>query len=194
MKGCLLCGVGGQGTVLASRIIATAAMEKGLFARTAETIGMAQRGGSVVSHVRYGENVSSPMIPLGKADMILGFEPGEAVRNLPYLKKGGVVIVCDKEIQPVTASLSGITYNGKEMLSYLKSHVDKCYVLNAERIISECGSAKVLNIALLGAMAKSGVMDLFIEDIEKVLTLRLKPKFIDINKKALKLGAECVSV
>ena len=192
MKSCLLCGVGGQGTVLASRIIATAAMEKGLFARTAETIGMAQRGGSVVSHVRYGEKVSSPMIPLGKADMILGFEPGEAVRNLPYLKKGGVVIVCDKEIQPVTASLSGITYNGKEMLSYLKSHVDECYVLDTERIINECGSSKVLNIALLGAMAKCGVMVISIEDIEKVLTLRLKPHFVEINKIALKLGAECV--
>ena len=73
MKSCLLCGVGGQGTVLASRIIASAAMEKGLFARTAETIGMAQRGGSVVSHVRVGESVPSPLIPLGKADLILGF-------------------------------------------------------------------------------------------------------------------------
>jgi len=85
---CLLCGVGGQGTVLASRMIAAAAMKRGLFAETAETIGMAQRGGSVVSHVRVGENQYSPLIPYGKADIIIGFEPAEAVRCLPYLKNG----------------------------------------------------------------------------------------------------------
>ena len=87
-KNCLLCGVGGQGVVLASRLIAFAAMEKGNFVRTTETIGMAQRGGSVVSHVRMGEQVHSPLIPEGEADVILAFEPGEAVRCLPYLKKG----------------------------------------------------------------------------------------------------------
>ena len=86
-KNCLLCGVGGQGVVLASRLIAYAAMEKGNFVRTAETIGMAQRGGSVVSHVRIGDEIYSPQVPVGSADVILAFEPGEAVRCLPYLKK-----------------------------------------------------------------------------------------------------------
>ena len=90
-KNCLLCGVGGQGVVLASRLIAYAAMEKGNFVRTAETIGMAQRGGSVVSHVRIGEEIYSPQVPVGSADVILAFEPGEAVRCLPYLKKDGLV-------------------------------------------------------------------------------------------------------
>lgn len=192
MKSCLLCGVGGQGTVLASRIIAAASMEKGLFARTAETIGMAQRGGCVVSHVRVGENVPSPMIPLGKADVIIGFEPGEVVRNLCYLKDGGTVIVCDKEVQPVTASLSGGGYSGEEMVEYLKANVKNCFVLNTEHIIAECGSAKVLNVALMGAMAKSGVMELTIDDIEKALIKKVKPQFIEMNKMALKLGAECV--
>ena len=84
VRSCLLCGVGGQGTVLASRIIAAAAMAKGLHARTAETIGMAQRGGSVVSHVRIGEEIASSTIPLGAADVIIGFEPGEAAANLKY--------------------------------------------------------------------------------------------------------------
>ena len=88
-RNCLLCGVGGQGVVLASRLIAYAAMEQGDFVRTTETIGMAQRGGSVVSHVRAGEEVHSPLIPAGGADVILAFEPGEAVRCLPYLKEGG---------------------------------------------------------------------------------------------------------
>ena len=137
MKSCLLCGVGGQGTVLASRIIASAAMEKGLFARTAETIGMAQRGGSVVSHVRIGEKVPSPMIPQGKADLILGFEPGEALRNLGYLKEGGTVILCAEEVQPVTAALASVEYNGKTIIEYLKTKVDRLIVLDTERINRE---------------------------------------------------------
>ena len=90
---CMLAGVGGQGTVLASKLIAQSAMNQGLNARTAETIGMAQRGGCVVSHVRVGEEIHSPMIPFGEADVILGFEPAEAVRCLPYLKKDGAVVV-----------------------------------------------------------------------------------------------------
>jgi indolepyruvate ferredoxin oxidoreductase beta subunit len=97
-KNCLLCGVGGQGVVLASKLIAYAAMEKGLNVRTSETIGMSQRGGSVVTHVRMGETVHSPMIPKGAADVIMAFEPAEAVRNLSYLKKDGVMVVEDVKI------------------------------------------------------------------------------------------------
>lgn len=189
MKSCLICGVGGQGTVLASRIIAAAAMEKGLMARTAETIGMAQRGGCVVSHVRIGDSVSSPMIPYGKADVLIGFEPGEVVRNLPYLKKDGVVIVCQKDVQPVTASLSEVVYHGKDMLDYLRKNISRCYVIDGERICEQCGSPKVLNVALVGAMAKTNALDLTVVDIEKVLEQKLKPQFLKMNQNALELGA-----
>ena len=103
-KSILLAGVGGQGTVLASKLIAQAAIDLGFPARTAETIGMAQRGGCVVSHVRIGE-AHSPLIPKGKADIIIGFEPAEAVRCLPYLKEEGVVVTTKKAIKPVTASV-----------------------------------------------------------------------------------------
>lgn len=192
MRSCLICGVGGQGTVLASRIIAAAAIEKGYMARTAETIGMAQRGGCVVSHVRIGDKVSSPMIPFGKADVIIGFEPGEVVRNLHYLKKGGTVIVCKKDIQPVTASLSGTDYKGEEMIDFLKKNIAKCYVIDGEEICEECGSSRVLNVALVGAMGQSNVMDLAVLDIEKVLQQKLKPQFWAMNKKALELGAQCI--
>ena len=85
----LICGVGGQGTVLASRVLAAAAMEAGHPVHSAETIGMAQRGGSVTSHVRVGEDAFSPLIPLGGADLLMAFEPAEAVRNLPYLRPEG---------------------------------------------------------------------------------------------------------
>ena len=189
MKSCLLCGVGGQGTVLASRIIASAAMEKGLFARTAETIGMAQRGGSVVSHVRIGEEVPSPLIPFGEADLILGFEPGEVLRNLRYLKKGGTVILCAEEVQPVTAALAKTEYHGDTIIEYLKTKTEKLIVLHTDEIAAACGSAKVINVALLGAMAQSGVMGLSAEDITAALKTKVKPRFLEMNQKALSLGA-----
>ena len=103
----LLCGVGGQGTVLASKLIAEAAMRRGFAVRTAETIGMAQRGGCVASHVRIGHEIHSPLIPNASADLIIGFEPAEAIRALPYLKKDGAVVASRKRIQPVTAALGG---------------------------------------------------------------------------------------
>lgn len=192
MKSCLLCGVGGQGTVLASRIIADAAMKKGLSARTAETIGMAQRGGSVVSHVRIGEKVTSPMIPPGKADVIIGFEPGEAAANLRYLRKGGIMIVCDKEVKPVTASLGKSRYSGAECIEYIRECVKNSYIINADEICTACGSPKVLNVALVGALAVSGAMGLDMEDIKEVLAERLKPRMVETNMKALVMGAAVV--
>lgn len=112
-KNCLLCGVGGQGVILASKLIAYAAMEKGLQVRTTETIGMSQRGGSVVSHVRMGEAVHSPMIPKGKADILLAFEPAEAVRNLVYLREGGVVVVNRKAVKSAASTLSQDGYRDR---------------------------------------------------------------------------------
>lgn len=190
MKSILLCGVGGQGTVLASRVIAAAAMEKGFFARTAETIGMAQRGGCVVSHVRFGDSVPSPMIPLGQADVIVGFEPGEAVRCLPYLKQGGIVIVSPRAIQPVTASLSGGQYEGKSMIDYLKAHVKRCYVIDTDQICAACGSPRVMNVALLGALAACGQTGLERGYVESALLKKLKPQFVQMNQQALTLGAK----
>ena len=192
VKSCLLCGVGGQGTVLASRIIAAAAMEKGLHARTAETIGMAQRGGSVVSHVRIGEEINSPMIPKGRADILIGFEPGEAAANLGFLKDGGTLILCDQEVKPVTASLGQSGYSGNTAVEYLKSKIDRCFIIEVKHICDECGTPKVLNVAVVGALCASGEMDLTIEEIDRALEIKMKPKLVEINKKALRMGAECI--
>ena len=101
-KNIVLCGVGGQGTVLASKLLAAAAMSKDIPVMSAETIGMAQRGGSVFSHLRMGNDLYSPMIETGTADLIIGFEPGETVRMLPYLKTGGHVVVSTRAVKPVT--------------------------------------------------------------------------------------------
>ena len=100
----ILSGVGGQGTILAAKLLAQAAMNRGETVKTAETIGMAQRGGSVVSHVRIGERIQSPLIPLAHADLIIGFEPAEAIRCLPYLRENGIVIMSSKVIVPMATA------------------------------------------------------------------------------------------
>lgn len=188
-KNILLSGVGGQGTVLASKLLAQAAMNRGEFARTAETIGMAQRGGCVVSHVRIGGVIHSPLIPYGDADMIIGFEPVEAVRCLDFLKPGGVVVVSRKAIAPVTASLSGSDYSGEEMLDFLKEKVERLLILDAGPICESCGTAKVLNVALLGAALSTGVLELSIEEMKRTITERVPERFAEMNLKALELGA-----
>ena len=191
-KSCLICGVGGQGVVLASRLIASAAMEEGLFVRTAETIGMAQRGGSVVSHVRWGSDVHSPLIPFGGADLIIALEPAEAVRALHYLKDGGAVVTSSKAIRPVTASLSG-GYDGAGMLDYLKSHIDRLYIVDTDAVCKAAGSHKAANIALLGAAAASGALSFSLAQIETAIRTQTREKFFVTNQKALHLGAAAVN-
>lgn len=189
-RSCLLCGVGGQGVVLASRLIAYAAMEQGDFVRTTETIGMAQRGGSVVSHVRMGNEVHSPIIPAGTADVIIAFEPGEAVRCLPYLKKGGMVITNRQIVKPVTASLSESTYEAEEMLNYLSAQTGRVLVIDGEEICRQAGSPKVLNVALLGAAAQSGVLGISLEEMAEAVRKNVKERYIALNEKALTLGSQ----
>ena len=184
-KNIILCGVGGQGTVLASRLISAASMAKGIPVLSAETIGMAQRGGSVFSHLRCGDGIQSPMIARGEADLIIGFEPGEAVRQLPYLKPGGQVVVSDRAVMPVTASLSAAPYRAEDMLSYLSSHVKDLTVVDAEKALREVGSPKVLNLILLGAAIQAGALGLNEEDIKEAIRIRIPARFHELNFKAL---------
>lgn len=190
MSSILLCGVGGQGTVLASRVLAQAAMARGYFARTAETIGMAQRGGSVVSHVRFGEDVYSSLIPPRGADIIIASEPCEAVRNLGYLAPGGLIVTSDAAIQPVTASLSGKRFEGGDMIDYLRRHARVC-VLDAGELDRRCGSLKPLNMALIGCALECSDVGITADDAEAALRERLSPKYLDMNMSAMALGREC---
>lgn len=189
-KNCLLCGVGGQGVILASKLIAYAAMEKGMQVRTSETIGMSQRGGSVVSHVRVGEAVHSPMIPRGEADVLLAFEPAEAVRNLSYLREGGVVIVNQKAVKSAASILSQDGYEGPEMLEFLRKQKLRLCVVDGETLCGKAGSSKVLNVALLGAAAASGALGISAEDMEAQIRGHVKPAYVEMNLKALELGAK----
>ena len=188
-KDILICGVGGQGTVLASKIIAAAAMDEGSPVHSAETIGMAQRGGSVTSHVRIGEQACSPLIPFGGADMLLAFEPGEAVRNLRYLKKGGTAVVNTTAVKPVTESLKDTGYDGSEMTAYLRQKCD-CIFINAEEVCKPFGSTKFFNIILLGVAAGSGPLGLERETLLKQIEQRVPSRFLDVNIQAFNAGME----
>ena len=184
-KNIVLCGVGGQGTVLASRLISAAAMAKGIPVMSAETIGMAQRGGSVFSHLRLGEDVYSPMIAKGEADLILAFEPGEAVRMLPYLKEGGQVVVSSRPVTPVTATLSSASYSAEAMIAFLQANVKNLMVVDAEKALQDVGSPKVLNLILLGAALQSGALGLTEDDIKAAILQKIPVKFHELNFRAL---------
>lgn len=184
----LLCGVGGQGTVLASKLLAAAAMENKLCVHSAETIGMAQRGGPVSSHVRFGEDVYSPLIPQGKADLIIAFEPSEAVRNLSFLKEDGSVIVNEIPMMPVTESLNPSGYTGREMTEYLNKTVKNLVVVNANKLCESLGSSKFFNVAVLGVAVGAGMLDFSVESMHETIKKNVKAAFIESNIKAFEEG------
>ncbi|NLV37179.1 MAG: indolepyruvate oxidoreductase subunit beta [Clostridiaceae bacterium] len=187
---CMIAGVGGQGTVLASKLIAAAAMRKGFDVRTTETIGMAQRGGCVVSHVRIGSNISSPLIPLGSADAIIAFEPAEAVRVMPYLKEAGVLILMDTAVKPVASSLTGDSYRTSDMIDYLKEHVERLVVINGQQLLTRCGNAKTLNVALLGTAIESGIFPFGNKELEEAIKELLPQRFLEINLTSFEIGRD----
>ena len=188
----LFSGVGGQGTILASKLVARAALARGLQVRSAETIGMAQRGGSVTSHIRIGEGAFSPLLPLGSADVIVGFEPAEAVRSLPYLRPGGTVVVSARAIAPVTASLSVTGYSGEAMIDYLRRTIERVIVVDGDAVCAECGSPKVLNTALLGAASASGALGISLKELEAALRESVAERLVEMNVCALRAGARYV--
>lgn len=182
-KNILICGVGGQGTVLAAKVLSQAALCNGQKVMSAETIGMAQRGGSVVSHVRIGDEVYSPLIPKGEADIIISFEAAEAVRNIDYLKKDGTIIVNKKIVQPTTASLTGKTFNEDKMIETLTNTAANVIVVDTDQACKDLGSSKVVNIVLLGAACKTGIVGK--EEIKTALKMLVKPEFYELNVKAV---------
>ena len=188
-KDIMICGVGGQGTVLASKIIAASAMEEGNRVHSAETIGMAQRGGSVTSHVRIGEEAYSPLIPRGSADILLAFEPAEAVRNLPYLKEGGIAIVNTAPTKPVTESLRNTGYDGTEMVNYLKTKCE-CIFINSDEVCAPFGSSKFFNVIMLGVASGSGKLGISKETVLSQIEKRVPAKFAEANKAAFLAGYE----
>lgn len=189
----ILAGVGGQGIVLASRLIAHAALQAGLMVRTSETIGMAQRGGSVVSHLRLGDDVQSPRLPFSSATAIIGFEPAEAARNLHYLAPGGTVIISAAPVRPVTSSLGNDAYDAAAVIDFLRRRVRRLVVVDGETLCAAAGSTKVLNVGLLGAAAAAGVLGIDRDQLAAAVTALLRPKLVAVNLAALDAGAATTS-
>ena len=151
---------------------------------------MAQRGGCVVSHVRIGRESYSPLITAGQADVLIGFEPAEAVRCLSYLKKGGTVIVSNHAIKPITDTFSKVPYDEKVMLDYLKKQVENLVVVDTEEVCKKAGSSKVVNIALLGAASASGCLSISKEELLQIISEQIPEKYQKMNKTALLEGAK----
>ena len=182
-KNIIICGVGGQGTVLAAKVLSQAAISNGEHVLSAETIGMAQRGGSVVSHVRSGGDAFSPLVPQGQADVLIAFEAAEAVRNIDFLKADGTVIVNKKIVQPVTASLSGKAFDENEMIDYLNKRAANVIAVDTDQACRYLGSSKVVNMVLLGAASKSGLISK--DELKAAIKLLVKPDFYELNVKAV---------
>ncbi|MBQ1310482.1 MAG: indolepyruvate oxidoreductase subunit beta [Blautia sp.] len=187
-KSILLVGVGGQGTILASKILTNGLMEAGYDVKMSEIHGMSQRGGSVSSQVRYGEKVMSPVIEKGKADMVVSFEKMEALRALDYLKEDGALVVNNEEI-PSMSVITGDEEYPADVLEEIEKHV-KPRVVDATRLARELGNEKAANIILLGTIIRS--MGLEQIDWDSILEANIKPQFLDLNRKALKAGMEAV--
>jgi len=187
-------GIGGQGIVVASDIFCEAALFDGLDVAKAEVHGMAQRGGSIVAHVRVGENVQAPLIETGKADIILGFEMLEAARVLPMLKKNGTVILNTKYIPPSTSVVSSSAFNHEKILGIIRGKTPKVYEIDGIGIANKLGNILVVNTVLLGAL--SGVPDNPVskESLEKAIAGRLKEKYVALNLEAFKMGRKQVNL
>ena len=189
-KSIMLVGVGGQGTILASKLLTIGLMEAGYDVKMSEIHGMSQRGGSVSSQVRYSKDqVYSPVIEIGGADMIVSFEKVEALRYLKYLKEGVTIVANNYKMESVATITGKAEYKVEEVDKKLKELNAK--VINAADKATELGNAKVMNIILLGTVIKG----MHLEDIdwEEIIRDNVKEKFIDINIRALHEGMELVS-
>ena len=186
-KSILLVGVGGQGTILASKILSEGLVRKGYDVKMSEIHGMSQRGGSVTTHVRFGTKVASPVVPEGEADVLVAFEKVEAVRWLKYLKKGGRLVVNDFEIYSLPV-LTGAAKYPDEVVEKLEKEVPDLKIFNAGEIAEGLGNIKAQNVVLLGALVKAmGLEDI---DWESVLNELVPAKLLELNIKAFRAGLE----
>ncbi|MBE5734429.1 MAG: indolepyruvate oxidoreductase subunit beta [Clostridiales bacterium] len=182
----MVVGVGGQGTLLTSRIIGKTALNAGFDVKLSEVHGMAQRGGSVVTFVRFGKNVSKPVVEEGEADVLISFERLEALRYSHYLKKDGILIVNDCRIDPMTVVIGASQYPENILEQLKKDH--KVYVIDGGAIAKELGNSKVLNSVVLGLSAKH--IGFSKEEWISVIEKTVPQKTIDINKQAFLKGYE----
>ncbi len=195
----MLAGVGGQGTILASDVLANVGLAAGYQAKQAEVHGMSQRGGSVTSYVRWGEAVYSPLVGAGEVDVFLSFEKVEALRNLDQLRPGALAVISLEAIKPVTVTSGGQPYpDDVQIRACLAQVTSKAFYVDAQAIASQLGNLKVSNVALLGALAdlmeSQGISgpELTAETWLEVISARVPKKTIELNKKAFLAGRDAV--
>ncbi len=185
-KNIMIVGVGGQGTLLTSRILGGITLAAGYDVKLSEVHGMAQRGGSVVTFVRYGESVAEPIVEEGQADVLIAFEMLEALRYAHFLKKDGVLIVNEQRIDPITV-VTGVAQYPENIIEDLEKEY-KVLKVDAQKAALEMGNSKVFNIIVLGVAARH--MDFPKEAWLDVIEKTVPPKTVEINKKAFLLGYE----
>ena len=183
----LMSGVGGQGVLVASDILVMVAMDAGLDAKKSEIHGMAQRGGSVVSQVRYGKKIYSPLINTGAADVILAFEKLEAVRYLDYLKPGGVVIVNNQKITPLSVFFSDTPYP-EDIAAICEKKTDQILMIDGVQIAEQLGNPRTINSVMLGAL--SNFLEFDEEHWMKAIEQRVPPKTLELNRRAFEAGQQ----
>jgi indolepyruvate ferredoxin oxidoreductase beta subunit len=188
----LLAGVGGQGTILASNALAEVGLAAGLDVKKSEVHGMAQRGGSVNTHVRWdADRVYSPLVGLGEADILLVFERAEALRYAEYLKPGGAAIVDGHAIKPITVTSGGAHYPSEEELRVaFRPLTDRLHVVPGTAIAQSLGNARVANVVLLGAV--SALLDVPVETWLQVIEARVPPRYLELNRRAFLEGRGAV--
>lgn len=184
-KNIMIVGVGGQGSLLASKLLGALLTDEGYDVKVSEVHGMSQRGGSVVTYVRFGEKVYSPVIAEGEADVIVSFEKIEAARHLPCLKKGGKIIVNTQEIDPMPV-ITGAAQYPTDIIEEMKAKGVFVDAVDALALAEQAGNSKSVNIVLMGKIAK--YFDIPYEKWIAAIEKNVKPQFVEVNKKAFDLG------
>jgi indolepyruvate ferredoxin oxidoreductase beta subunit len=186
----IIAGVGGQGTLLASRLLAEAAIKVGLHVKIGETYGMAQRGGPVMGHIQIGGEINNPQIRKEEADLLIGFEPAEAVRRgVTYLKKNGLALINTRKTAPVEVVSGMMPYpDMKKIIEILEEVTENIHLFDATGIAEEAGDPITTNIVMLGAVVESGLLPYSEDTVIQTLKESLRPQFLEMNIKAFELG------
>lgn len=188
-KSIMIVGVGGQGTLLASRILGSVFLAQGYDVKVSEVHGMSQRGGSVVTYVKYGDKVYSPVVEKGEADVIISFEQLESARWLPYLKKGGKLVTSDQMLDPMPV-ITGMAVYPENIIGKIKDMGVEVTSVDALDLAEQAGTAKAANVVLMGVVSKKLPFE---ESVWQAALEQCVPaKFLELNKKAFELGREAV--
>jgi len=187
-KNIMIVGVGGQGSLLASKLLGKVLLDKGYDVKVSEVHGMSQRGGSVVTYVRFGDKVYSPIIDEGECDVLVSFEKLEAARYVPFMKKGGVIVTNTQEIDPMPV-ITGQAEYPSDILEKVKELDLKIDELDCLSIANEAGSSKSVNIVLMGRLSNY-FSDISVDEWEKAIRTSVPEKFLELNLKAFSMGRE----